>query len=306
LENSELLGLMVRKSEGPKKMTTTLIQRIGVLGAGQMGAGIAQTAAQSGYDVLLADMTLELSQKAKGRIAAQLKKAVEKGKLTSEEEKLTLDHIHPAAGIPGLSEAQLVIEAVTENPQIKYQIFKKLDEVCPAHTYLTSNTSSISITSLAAQTQRPEKVAGLHFMNPVPIMKLVEGIRALQTSDETFRVIKAVAEKMGKTFILAKDQPGFAVNRILMPMINEAITAVHEGIASIEDIDLAMKLGTHQPMGPLTLADFIGLDTCLAILEVLHQGLGDPKFSPAPLLKQYVAAGWLGRKTGRGFYRYDI
>jgi 3-hydroxybutyryl-CoA dehydrogenase len=198
-----------------------------------------------------------------------------------------------------------VIEAVTENPELKFALFKKLDQSCRPDAILATNTSSISITTIAAQTKRPEKVGGIHFMNPVPVMKLVEGIRGLQTSDETFRAIRDFAETLGKTFVEATDQPGFAVNRILMPMINEAVTALHEGVASATDIDTAMKLGTNQPMGPLELADFIGLDTCLAIMNVLHEGLGDSKYRPSPLLKKYVAAGWLGRKSGRGFHRYD-
>jgi 3-hydroxybutyryl-CoA dehydrogenase len=281
------------------------VQRIGVLGAGQMGAGIAQTAAQFGFNVLLCDQNIEFAEKAKSKIAAQLKKLVEKNKISEQDEKLTLEKIQIVQGIKEFTKADLVIEAVTEKPEIKFQIFRQLDEVCSPQTLLASNTSSISITAIAAQTKRPSQVVGIHFMNPVPVMKLVEGIRGLQTSDSSFRTIRAVSEKMGKTFIEAKDQPGFAVNRILMPMINEAITALYEGVASIEDIDTAMKLGTNQPMGPLTLADFIGLDTCLAIMEVLHDGLGDSKYRPSPLLKQYVAAGWLGKKTGRGFYRYD-
>ncbi len=281
------------------------IQRIGVLGAGQMGAGIAQTAAQFGFDVVLSDQNQETSEKSKTKIASQLRKLIEKGKLSEDDEKKILSHIHPAGGIEAFSKCDLVIEAVSENPELKFKIFQKLDEICARQTILASNTSSISITAIAAKTKRPSQVAGIHFMNPVPIMKLVEGIRGLQTSDETFSLIRRVSEKMGKTFVEAKDQPGFAVNRILMPMINEAVTALHEGVASIEDIDTAMKLGTNQPMGPLTLADFIGLDTCLAIMEVLHQGLGDSKYRPSPLLRQYVAAGWLGKKTGRGFYRYD-
>ncbi|OFZ20122.1 MAG: 3-hydroxybutyryl-CoA dehydrogenase [Bdellovibrionales bacterium GWB1_55_8] len=284
---------------------TKTVQKIGVLGSGQMGIGIAQTAAQVGYEVLLADMSLELAEKGKGKIASQLKKLVEKGKLTEAEQQRILSAIHPMKGLADLAGADLVVEAATEKPELKYQLFRQLDEVCPADTILATNTSSISITAIAAQTRRPEKIAGMHFMNPVPIMKLVEGIRGLQTSDETFAIVRAVSEKMGKTFVVAKDMPGFAVNRILMPMINEAVTALHEGVASVEDIDTAMKLGTNQPMGPLTLADFIGLDTCLAIMNVLHEGLGDSKYRPSPLLKQYVAAGWLGKKTGRGFYKYE-
>lgn len=282
-----------------------MITRIGVLGAGQMGAGIAQTAAQAGFQVDFADQSREFAEKGKAKIAAQLKKLVEKGKMSEGEVTKILDAINVVDGIQGLNKAQLVVEAATENPELKFKLFRQLDEICAPDALLASNTSSISITSIAAKTKRPEKVAGMHFMNPVPIMKLVEGIRGLQTSDETFKAVRAAAEKMGKTFVEAKDQPGFAVNRILMPMINEAVTALHEGVASVEDIDTAMKLGTNQPMGPLTLADFIGLDTCLAIMEVLHDGLGDSKYRPSPLLKQYVAAGWLGKKTGRGFYKYD-
>jgi 3-hydroxybutyryl-CoA dehydrogenase len=282
------------------------LMQIGVLGSGQMGAGIAQTAAQSGFEVLLADQSVELAQKGLARIGGQLKKLVEKGKMSEADTQKILSAIHPVGNLKDLSKAGLVVEAVTENPTLKFQIFRNLDETCSPETILASNTSSISITAIAAQTRRPEQVVGMHFMNPVPIMKLIEGIRGLQTSDETFKTTRAIAEKMGKTFIESKDQPGFAVNRILMPMINEAVTALHEGIATVEDIDTAMKLGTNQPMGPLTLADFIGLDTCLAIMEVLHQGFGDSKYRPSPLLRQYVAAGWLGKKAGRGFYKYDV
>jgi 3-hydroxybutyryl-CoA dehydrogenase len=198
-----------------------------------------------------------------------------------------------------------VIEAVSENLELKKKIWTGVDAAAKPSAIFASNTSSISITELAAATRRPERFCGMHFMNPVPVMKLVEGIRGIQTSDETFKIVRETAEKMGKTFVVARDMPGFAVNRILMPMINEAVYALYEGIASVEDIDVAMKLGTHQPMGPLTLADFIGLDTCLAIMEVLHEGLGDSKYRPCPLLKQYVTAGWLGKKSGRGFYKYD-
>jgi len=271
-----------------------------------MGIGIAQTAAQAGFQVLIADQSRNLADQALQKISIQLKKLSEKGKITEKEAKTTLVQISPVDGIKGFSQIDLAIEAVSENTELKFKLFRQLDEITPTSAILASNTSSISITAIAAQTSRPQKVIGMHFMNPVPIMKLVEGIRGLQTSDETFSTVKQASEKMGKVFIESKDQPGFAVNRILMPMINEAITAHHEGVASIEDIDTAMKQGTNQPMGPLALADFIGLDTCLAIMEVLHHGLGDSKYRPSPLLRQYVAAGWLGKKTGRGFYRYDI
>jgi len=281
------------------------IHKIGILGAGQMGGGIAQTAAQSGFEVYLADHNKEAAEKGKSQIAAQLKKQVDKGKLSEADMQKALGAIHPVDGVREIGKAELVIEAVTENPDLKFKLFRQLDEVCPPGVILASNTSSISITTIAAQTKRPELVAGMHFMNPVPVMKLIEGMRGLQTSPEAFLAVRQVAEKMGKTFVEVRDIPGFAVNRILMPMINEAITALYEGIASVEDIDTAMKLGTNQPMGPLTLADFIGLDTCLAIMEVLHEGFGDSKYRPCPLLKQYVSAGWLGKKVGRGFYKYE-
>ena len=281
------------------------MMKLGVLGAGQMGLGIAQTAAQSGFTVFLADQSLGHAQKGREKIGAQLQRLCDKGKLQASEKEAVLAAISPVGSLGELEDCEMVVEAVTENPELKFKLFRELDAAIRPDAILATNTSSISITKIAAQTRRPDKVAGIHFMNPVPIMKLVEGIRGLQTSDETFRQVRAVAEKMGKTFIEARDFPGFAVNRILMPMINEAVYALYEGVASVEDIDAAMKLGTNQPMGPLTLADFIGLDTCLAIMNVLHEGLGDSKYRPCPLLKNYVAAGWLGRKSGRGFYSYD-
>jgi 3-hydroxybutyryl-CoA dehydrogenase len=281
------------------------IQKIGVVGAGQMGQGIAQVAAQNGFSVMIADQNLASAQTGIDKIKVQLEKALQKQKITEEELHKTMGLLMPVNALADLKDCDLVIEAVSENVELKKKIWKELDQHVKPTGLFASNTSSISITELAAVTKRPTQFAGMHFMNPVPVMKLVEGIRAIQTSNDTFSTIRSTAEKMGKTFVEARDIPGFAVNRILMPMINEAVYALYEGIASVEDIDIAMKLGTNQPMGPLTLADFIGLDTCLAIMEVLHDGLGDSKYRPCPLLKQYVTAGWLGKKSGRGFYQYS-
>ena len=281
------------------------INKIGIVGAGQMGRGIAQVAAMSGYEVKLFDVSKESLEFGRNFIKKQLARGVEKGKFDQASADSTLLNIEPTTELEKLSDCDLIIEAATENKNIKFEIFKNLDLIAKQGAILASNTSSISITEIGAQTKRADKVCGMHFMNPVPVMKLVEGIRGLETSDETFKLVAACSEKMGKVFVKANDMPGFAVNRILMPMINEAVYTLHEGIASIEDIDTAMKLGTNQPMGPFTLADFIGLDTCLAIMEVLFEGLSDTKYRPCPLLKQYVAAGRLGRKSGQGFYTYD-
>jgi 3-hydroxybutyryl-CoA dehydrogenase len=280
------------------------IQSIAVVGAGQMGRGIAQVAAQSGFNVQLFDISKEGLEKGHVFIQGQLKRGVDKGKWSEAEADAALKRISVTSTMKDLAQADLVIEAATENKPIKFEIFRQLDEVMKAEAILASNTSSISITELAAQTKRASQVVGMHFMNPVPVMKLVEGIRGLETSEAVFTVVEQTAVKMGKVFVKANDVPGFAVNRILMPMINEAVYALYEGVASAEDIDLAMKLGTNQPMGPLTLADFIGLDTCLAIMEVLHEGLGDTKYRPCPLLRKYVLAGRLGVKTQRGFHEY--
>jgi 3-hydroxybutyryl-CoA dehydrogenase len=281
------------------------IKLIGVIGAGQMGNGIAQVAAGFGFNVIMMDVNGAALEKGMATISGSCDRLIKKATMTEEAKATLLGHIKTTQEIAGLKECDVVIEAATENIDLKLKIFKELDATVKASALLVSNTSSISITKIAGVTKRPEKVAGMHFMNPVPLMKLVEGIRGLQTSDETFAAVKTLAEKMDKTFVESvKDMPGFIVNRILMPMINEAVYTLHEGIASVEAIDNAMKLGTNQPMGPLTLADFIGLDTCLAIMNVLHDGLGDSKYRPCPLLVKYVEAGWLGRKSGRGFYNY--
>ena len=280
------------------------VQTIGVVGAGQMGRGIAQVAAMSGYKVTLYDVSSEGLKKGMDFIENQLKKGVEKGKWDQACVNNCMGAITAASDMMKLSDCDLIIEAATENKNIKFEIFRKLDEIAKKGAILATNTSSISITEIAAVTKRPQMVAGMHFMNPVPVMKLIEGIRGLETTDETFNTVEAVAVKMGKVFVRANDVPGFAVNRILMPMINEAVYTLYEGVASASDIDQAMKLGTNQPMGPLELADFIGLDTCLAIMNVLHEGLGDTKYRPCPLLKKYVLAGRMGKKSGRGFYEY--
>lgn len=281
------------------------IKSIGVVGAGQMGNGIAQVAAQAGFHVMMYDIKQEALDKGLKTISSSCDRLIKKQTMTEDQKNELLSRVKTTTDISSFNSVDFVVEAATENISLKLEIFKKLDEVTKPDVVLCSNTSSISITKIAAVTKKPHLVAGMHFMNPVPVMKLVEGIRGLQTSQETFRVVKELSEKMGKVFVEANDMPGFVVNRILMPMINEAVYALHEGLATAKDIDEAMKLGTNQPMGPLTLADFIGLDTCLAIMNVLHDGLGDSKYRPCPLLVKYVEAGWLGKKTGRGFYSYN-
>jgi 3-hydroxybutyryl-CoA dehydrogenase len=285
-------------------MAAAGIENIGVVGSGQMGAGIAQVAAQVGYRVVLSDVSDEVAEAGKAGIGKRLDRSVSKGRISAEDAQETLARITASGSMESFSDCDLIVEAVSENFALKKGIFEKLDAIAKPDAILASNTSSISITKLAAVTSRPEQFIGMHFMNPVPVMKLVEVISGLQSAEATLATTVAVAESMGKTCVQARDFPGFAVNRILMPMINEAFYALYEGIADAEGIDAAMKLGTNQPMGPLTLADFIGLDTCLAIMEVLHDGLGDTKYRPCPLLRQYVDAGLLGRKSGRGVHDY--
>lgn len=280
------------------------IRHLMVVGAGQMGAGIAQVGLQADLSVTLVDLSRELLDKAVQRIGAGLLKLQEKGKLDEAKRKGAVERLKVSASIAAVKEVDFAIEAVTENESLKKQIFKELDQAVRQGGVLATNTSSIPITRIGAATRRPDAVIGMHFMNPVPLMSLVEIIRGAATSDASYSVTRGLAERMGKTTVLSRDFPGFIVNRILIPMLNEACFAVMEGLGSVQDIDTAMKLGTNQPMGPLQLADFIGLDTVLYIAEVLHQGLGDDKYRPCPLLKQYVDAGWLGKKTGRGFYSY--
>lgn len=277
---------------------------IGVIGAGTMGNGIAQVAARAGYDVVLRDVREEFLERGMQAVDKSLQRDVEKERLQAEEKRAIIARIRTTTELDALREATLVVEAVTEDLNVKREVFRALDELTSPEAILASNTSSISITKLGAATRRPDKVIGMHFMNPVPVMKLVEIIRGIATSDETYQKVRDLSEKLGKTPLECNDMPGFVANRVLMPMINEAIFALYEGVATRESIDGIMKLGMNHPMGPLTLADFIGLDVCLAILNVMHEGLGDPKYRACPLLKRYVDAGWLGRKSGRGFYEY--
>ena len=280
------------------------IKTFGVIGAGQMGSGIAQVAAMSGLDVIMNDIKTEFVEKGLEGISKILSRSVDKGKMSEDDKSAILGRIKTSVSLADMASADYVVEAATENEDIKYQLFKELDEICGEAVILATNTSSIPIGRIAAQTGRPEKVIGMHFMNPVPVMRLVEVIPGIATSEETFQVTWKLAEKFGKTPAKANDYPGFIANRILLPMINEAVYCLYHGVGNREDIDTVMKLGMNHPMGPLALADLIGLDTCLAIMETLYDGFKDSKYRPCPLLRKYVEVGWLGRKTGKGFYDY--
>jgi 3-hydroxybutyryl-CoA dehydrogenase len=292
------------KMDRQECLSHVMSETIGVVGSGTMGNGIAQVAARAGFSVVMRDVKDEFLQRGMTAIDKSLQRDVDKERLDPGEKQAILGRIKTTTDVEELREASFVVEAVTEDLQIKTDLFRSLDKITRPEAVLASNTSSISITKLGAATTRPDKVIGMHFMNPVPVMKLVEVIRGIATSDETYERVQALTEKLGKTALDCNDSPGFVSNRVLLPMINEAIFALYEGVASRESIDGIMKLGMNHPMGPLTLADFIGLDVCLAILNVLYEGLGDPKYRACPLLKRYVDAGWLGRKSGRGFYEY--
>ena len=279
-------------------------ERVAVIGAGQMGNGIAHVFAQSGFPVTMIDVSTDALGRGRSTIEKNLDRQLKKGTLDAAAKEATLGRLSTSPDLGAAGDAALVVEAATENVELKFRIFSDLDRLCAPSAILASNTSSISITEIAARTKRPEQVVGMHFMNPVPVMQLVEVIRGLATSDATTATVLDLSRRLGKTPVEVNDYPGFVANRILMPMINEAVYCVMEGVGTPEAIDTVMKLGMNHPMGPLTLADFIGLDTCVAILEVMHRGLGDPKYRPCPLLRKYVAAGWLGRKSGRGFYSY--